>query len=168
LGGGTLQLHLVLFDFSLADPPAETVCADAVPYLDPFLALRKPPRWDTHTERFAAAVTLHQMATGALPTWGDGQSDPVVIDDEVTLDTAAFDATLRQTMTAFFEKALKRDHRQHFDNAQDMLAPGAMSLPVPPGRRSAPTTAKSAPRAPAWTRPLSTHYFPRSACRPAR
>ena len=122
LMGKSEQLHLVLFDFSLADAPAENVRAGTVPYLDPFLALRKPPRWDTYAERFAAAVTLYQMATGALPVWGDGQSDPAVIDDEVTLDTAAFDATLRQAMTAFFERALKRDYRQRFDNAQDMLA----------------------------------------------
>jgi serine/threonine protein kinase len=122
LMGKSEQLHLVLFDFSLADTPAENIRAGTVPYLDPFLALRKPPRWDTYAERFAAAVTLYQLATGALPTWGDGQSDPAVIDDEVTLDTAAFDATLRQPMTAFFEKAVKRDYRERFDNAQEMLA----------------------------------------------
>jgi serine/threonine protein kinase len=120
LTGKSEQLHLVLFDFSLADRPAENIRAGTVPYLDPFLALRKPPRWDTYAERFAAAVTLYQT-TGGLPVWGDGQSDPAVIDDEVTLDTGTFDATLREPMTAFFEKALKRDYQERFDNGQDML-----------------------------------------------
>jgi len=45
------QLHLVLFDFSLAQTPAENIRAGTEPYLDPFLALRKPPRWDTDAER---------------------------------------------------------------------------------------------------------------------
>jgi serine/threonine protein kinase len=121
LMGKAEQLHLVLFDFSLADTPAENIRAGTVPYLDPFLALRKPPRWDTYAERFAAAVTLYQMATGALPVWGDGQSDPAVIDDEVTLDRDAFDTTLAEAMTAFFARALRRDYRKRFDNAQEML-----------------------------------------------
>jgi serine/threonine protein kinase len=116
------QLHLVLFDFSLADTPAENVRAGTVPYLDPFLALRKPPRWDTYAERFAAAMTLYQMATGTLPVWGDGQSDPAVLAVEATLDGEAFEPALREPMQAFFARALRRDYRQRFDNAQDMLA----------------------------------------------
>lgn len=38
------QLHLVLFDFSLARTPAESITAGTVPYLDPFIRLRRPPR----------------------------------------------------------------------------------------------------------------------------
>jgi serine/threonine protein kinase len=116
------QLHLLLFDFSLADTPAEDIRAGSVPYPDPFLALRRPPRWDTYAERFAAAVTLYQMATASLPTWGDGHSDPAVIEAEVSLDRGAFDASLRDPMGAFFAKALARDYRTHYDNARDMLA----------------------------------------------
>jgi serine/threonine protein kinase len=56
LMGKSEQLHLVLFDFSLADTPAGNVRAGTVPYLDPFLALRKPPRWDTYAERFPEAA----------------------------------------------------------------------------------------------------------------
>ena len=115
-------LHLVLFDFSLADTPAENIRAGTVPYLDPFLSLRKPLRWDTHAERFAAAMTLHQMATGALPTWGDNQSDPAVLDAEATIDPEAFEPALRERMTVFFRKALRRDFKERFDNAQEMLA----------------------------------------------
>ena len=115
------QLHLVLFDFSLARTPAENILAGTRHYLDPFLQTRKPPRWDTHAERFAAAVTLHQMSTGALPRWGDGRSEPAVLDCEATIDADAFEPATREGMTRFFGKALRRDYRERFDNAQEML-----------------------------------------------
>lgn len=115
------QLHLVLFDFSLARTPAENILAGTRHYLDPFLQTRVPPRWDTHAERFAAAVTLYQMSTGALPRWGDGQSEPAVLDCEATIDSDAFEPATREGMTRFFGKALRRDYRERFDNAQEML-----------------------------------------------
>ena len=115
------QLHLVLFDFSLARTPAENILAGTRHYVDPFLQTRKPPRWDTHAERFAAAVTLHQMAAGSLPRWGDGQSEPAVLDCEASIDADAFEPAIREGMTAFFRKALRRDYRARFDNAEDML-----------------------------------------------
>lgn len=115
------RLHLVLFDFSLTRTPAENVRAGTVPYLDPFLRLRKPPRWDAHAERFAAAMTLHEMATGTLPVWGDGRSDPAVIEDEVTLEPARFDPDLRAPLTDFFRRALARDYRERFGNTREML-----------------------------------------------
>ena len=115
------QLHLVLFDFSLARTPAENILAGTRHYVDPFLQTRKPPRWDTHAERFAAAVTLHQMAAGSLPRWGDGQSEPAVLDCEATIGADAFEPAIREGMTAFFRKALRRDYRKRFDNAEEML-----------------------------------------------
>jgi serine/threonine protein kinase len=119
--GPDKQRHLVLFDFSLSRTPAENIRAGTVPYLDPFLSLRKPPRWDLHAERFAAAMTLYEMATGVLPVWGDGRSDPAMIHDEVTLDSSRFDPDLREAMTAFFRKALERDYRDRFGNSVEML-----------------------------------------------
>ena len=74
--GADRSLALVVFDFSLADTPAENIRAGTPQYLDPFLRLRRPPRWDVYAERFAAAMTLHEMATGHLPGWGDGLTDP--------------------------------------------------------------------------------------------
>ena len=115
------QLHLVLFDFSLARTPAENILAGTRDYLDPFLQTRTPPRWDTHAERFAASVTLYQMAAGSLPRWGDGQSEPAVLDCEATIDADAFEPAVREAMTAFFERALRREYRERFDNAQEML-----------------------------------------------
>jgi serine/threonine protein kinase len=117
---GSKALHLVLFDFSLSKTPADRIRAGTAPYLDPFISLRKPPLWDVYAERFGAAMTLHEMTTGTLPRWGDGRSDPSVLDCEVTLDTELFDPTLREPLTTFFRRALARDVRARFDNAEDM------------------------------------------------
>lgn len=120
LGRGD-KLRLVLYDFSLSRTPIDNIRAGTTPYLDPFLSLRKPPRWDLAAERFAAAMTLYEMATGTLPKWGDGQSSPEVLDCEVTLNPEFFDPNLRESMVAFFGKALRRDYRERFDNAEEML-----------------------------------------------
>jgi len=117
--GRSDRLHLVLFDFSLSRAPAERIRAGTVPYLDPFLVSRQ--RWDLHAERFAAAMTLHEMATGTLPRWGDGRSDPAVLDCEVTVESELLEASLREQLTAFFQKALRRNAHERFDNAEEML-----------------------------------------------
>jgi serine/threonine protein kinase len=115
------RLTLILFDFSLANTPAENLRAGTPPYLDPFIRRCHPPRWDLYAERFAIAMTLYEMTTGQLPTWGDGQSDPVMLDCEVTLDSVLFDPSVRDELTAFFAKALHSDYRRRFDNAEEML-----------------------------------------------
>jgi serine/threonine protein kinase len=114
------KLTLVLFDFSLANTPVENIRAGTPPYLDPFLRRRKPPRWDLYAERFAVAMTLYEMATGVLPQWGDGKSDPATLDCEVTLDSALFDPAVRDGLAAFFARALHSDYRQRFDHAEEM------------------------------------------------
>lgn len=117
--GKAKALRLVLFDFSLARAPVENIRAGTPGYLDPFLALRKPVRYDLHAERFAAAVTLYEMATGHLPVWGDG-SDPAQLDCEATIDAAAFDVAVRDHLAAFFARALAREAARRFDNAEEM------------------------------------------------
>lgn len=119
--GKSDELHLVLFDFSLSKAPLDNIKAGTPHYLDWFLTLRKPPRWDLYAERFAVGVTLYEMATGELPKWGDCLSSPEVLDCEATIASELFDPNLRERMQAFFEKALKRDYRQRFDNAIEML-----------------------------------------------
>src|SRR6266851_4218000 len=111
---------LVLFDFSLSRTPVDNIQAGTRPYLDPFLPLRR--RWDVQAERFAVAVTLYEMLTGSLPTWGDGRSDPAALGDgaEATLEADRFDPALRDGLVAFFTKAFRRDARARFDNAEDM------------------------------------------------
>ncbi len=115
------KLQLILFDFSLSRTPVDNIQAGTRPYLDPFLSLGKPPRWDLYAERFAAAMTLYEMVTGALPVWGDGLSDPALIEDEVTLDVGRFDPNLREGLSHFFSKALHRDFRARYDNSEDLL-----------------------------------------------
>jgi serine/threonine protein kinase len=115
------RLQLVLFDFSLCRTPADNITAGTHPYLDPFLSLRRPPRWDLYAERFALAVTLYEMAIGQPPVWGDGKTSPAMLDVEASVESDVFDPVTREGFTAFFAKALKRDYRERFDNAEDML-----------------------------------------------
>lgn len=117
------KLHLVLFDFSLSRTPADNIRAGTSGYLDPLLPLRKPPRWDLHAERYAAAVTLYELATGTLPKWGDGSTDPSHLsrDTEITINPEQFDPGLRERLAGFFRKSFRRDPAERFDNAEAML-----------------------------------------------
>ncbi|HEV2846667.1 MAG TPA: protein kinase, partial [Thermoanaerobaculia bacterium] len=137
------ELHLVLFDFSLTRTRAENIFAGTRPYLDPFLRERKARRWDLQAERYAAAVTLYEMATGVLPRWGDGTSDPVMIKDEANIEAELLDAAVRSSLADFFRQALRRDPRQRFDNAREMLA--AWSRAFAGTDRPATTTAEEQP-----------------------
>ena len=119
--GKNNTLRLILFDFSLSQTPTENIRAGTTHYLDPFLATRQPKRWDLYAERYAAAVTLYEMATGTLPIWGDGLSNPDQLDCEVTIVPEYFDPNVSEPMRRFFQKALRRNYRQRFDNAQEML-----------------------------------------------
>jgi serine/threonine protein kinase len=118
---GSGALRLMLFDFSLSRAPAENIQAGTRPYLDPFLAERKPPRWDLHAERYAAAVTLHEMLAGAPPVYGDGLTEPSVMDDDATIAVERFDPALRDGLDQFFSRALKRDPAERFGDAEEML-----------------------------------------------
>lgn len=119
--GRSSELRLTLFDFSLSRTSADAIDAGTPHYLDPFLRLPQRGRFDLHAERFAAAMTLHEMATGQLAHWGDGVSDPASIEDEVTIEPALFDAAVADALAAFFRKALARDVANRFDTAEEML-----------------------------------------------
>jgi serine/threonine protein kinase len=129
--GHSGKKRLVLFDFSLARTPPDSIHAGTRPYLDPFLCLRKPPRWDLHAERFAVAVTLYEMLTGTVPVWGDERSDPSLIDQEATVEGDRFDPNLRDGLAAFFSRALRRDYRERFGNAEDMRRAWRQIFDVP-------------------------------------
>ena len=118
---GTGAYRLVLFDFSLSRTPTESTGAGTRPYLDPFLADRRPPKWDLHAERYALAVTLHEMLTGAPPSFGDGLTDPRLTEDEANIAVDRFDPALRDGLAAFFSRALRRDPMERFGNAEEML-----------------------------------------------
>ena len=118
--GKQSQQHLALFDFSLSHISAENIRCGTTAYLDPFIRLRKPIRWDLQAERFAVGMTLYEMAAGDLPIWGDGKSDPAVLDCEANLFPERFSADLREQLVEFFQRALRRDFSQRFDNARQM------------------------------------------------
>ena len=116
------ELHLVLFDFSLSGTPADQIRAGTPGYLDPFLEERRPRRWDLAAERYAAAVTLYEMATGVRPEWGDGRSDPLLLEDLVPrIESDLFDVAVRDGLTAFFGEALHRKPVNRFDTAAEMV-----------------------------------------------
>lgn len=116
---GNREKHLVLFDFSLSRASADNVHAGTTGYVDPFL--QKRGTWDLHADRWAAAMTLYQMATGDVPRFGDGRSAPAAISDEVTIDSSAFDASIADSVTAFFRRALRREAAERFGTTADML-----------------------------------------------
>ena len=119
----------MLFDFSLSRASAGNVRAGTTGYLDPFLLLRGT--WDLHADRWSASVTLYQMATGELPRFGDGRSDPAAIADEADIDEHSFDASIAPQL-AFFrqryagmqpsgsaQREMLRAWREAFERAHD-------------------------------------------------
>jgi serine/threonine protein kinase len=114
--------QLILFDFSLTGAPLDNIRVGTPGYIDPFLANRKPQRWDLAAERYCAGITLYEMSAGlgVLPQWGDGKSDPSVTDDELAIDAEKFDSSVREGLTEFFHSALHREPKKRFDNAKEM------------------------------------------------
>lgn len=115
--------HLVLFDLSLAGTRSEDLYAGTPPYLDPFLG--EPTgrtRFDLAAERYAAAVTIHEMATGEPPLWGDGRTNPAFLPDDVeaTILVESLDPEVRGPLAEFLTRSLRRDATQRFDTADDM------------------------------------------------
>jgi len=111
--------HLVLFDFSLSRTPTDRTGAGTPQYLDPFAVQRG--QLDLAAERYAAAVTLHEMATNTLPVWGDGQSNPATLDCEVTIDREGLPREVADELAPLLERALRREATERFDTAEDML-----------------------------------------------
>ncbi|WP_123746887.1 protein kinase domain-containing protein [Saccharothrix texasensis] len=106
--------QLMLFDFSLADAGPGDIKVGTWGYRDPFLGTADRPLFDDHAELYSAAVTLHEMASGVRPLWGDG-TDPRMTDDRLpTIATAEFDPSLAKRLAEFFNRALHRDVEQRF------------------------------------------------------
>ncbi|WP_406384015.1 BREX system serine/threonine kinase PglW [Streptomyces sp. NBC_00117] len=116
--------ELVLIDFSLAGYPAKSTDAGTDGYLDPFVDVITRGSYDSHAERYAVAVTLHQMASRELPKWGDGSVLPRMTDPKEwsypTIAAEAFDPAVRDGLVAFFQKALHRDASKRFPELKPM------------------------------------------------
>ena len=119
--GPNKEQHLVLYDFSLSGARTADTDAGTPPYLEPFLDPERP--FDLAAERYAVAVTLHEMGTGETPVWGDGRTAPEFLPDgtEATLVVEAIDEGLRDSLGAFLTRSLRRDPSARFDTAEDML-----------------------------------------------
>jgi len=116
---GDRTKHLVLFDFSLTRAAASATSAGTPPYLDPFLT-GKRDRYDSAAERYAAAVVLFEMATGQLPRYGAGDTDPATIPDDVTVEPSMVDESLAPLLVPFFTEALARDADQRHHTVEEM------------------------------------------------
>ncbi|PPJ35993.1 BREX system serine/threonine kinase PglW [Nocardia nova] len=116
--------ELVLIDFSLAGYPANRTDAGTDGYLDPFIGTLIRSTYDAHAERYALAVTLHEMASAELPRWGDGSVLPRQLDAAEfpypQIAAEAFDPSVREGLVAFFRKALHRDAAQRFPDLKPM------------------------------------------------
>ncbi|MFJ8273776.1 BREX system serine/threonine kinase PglW [Streptomyces sp. NPDC094154] len=119
---GTRQL--VLIDFSLAGYPAKEIEAGTEGYLDPFVGIVTRGSYDGHAERYALAVTLHEMASNELPRWGDGSITARQTAPEKwpypQLAADAFEPAVRDGLVAFFRKALARDVKDRFPDLKPM------------------------------------------------
>ncbi|GAB3950209.1 BREX system serine/threonine kinase PglW [Streptomyces sparsus] len=116
--------ELVLIDFSLAGYPAKDTDAGTEGYLDPFVGTLTRSTYDSHAERYAVAVTLHQMASGELPRWGDGSVPPRMTDPGEfpypVIAADAFEPAVRDGLVAFFRKALHRHATRRFPELKPM------------------------------------------------
>jgi serine/threonine protein kinase len=141
--------HLTLFDFSLAfdldnpgasDAGLSQLSVGTSVYRDPYLRARG--EWDPAADRWSAAVTLHEMLTGVRPGFMPEGTPPWAPEAELSLAAERFDASIRDRLVRFFEKALARDVGQRFDGARNM-------------RRAWERAFEASPRS-EWPRPVST------------
>jgi serine/threonine protein kinase len=114
--------RIVLFDFSLAGTDARNTAAGTTGYLDPFIGTPGRPTYDAQAEWYAVAVTLHELASGELPVWGDGQSEPRYTDGSVHIAAEAFEPALRDDLVDFFGRALHREAKKRYSGLQEMKA----------------------------------------------
>jgi serine/threonine protein kinase len=112
--------QLVLFDFSLAAEPLDATDVGTPPYLDPFLGDSERRAWDPAAERYAAAVTLYEMATGRRPEYGERGGHPGYTNADVAIDPELFDRSYAAGLAEFFRTALHRNVKRRFGTAEEM------------------------------------------------
>ena len=140
------KLHLMLFDFSLAGTKAEDYRAGTAAYLDPYIKEKTRRRWDQYAERYAAALTLFEMTTGALPAWAQANATPPALEDgSIEIDASMFDPSVRATLTEFFQTALARHTKDRHDNAEIMLNAWRQALQPAPLATTTPAIENKIP-----------------------
>jgi len=136
--------HLTLFDFSLAlDLRGEAsehagrthLSVGTAVYRDPFLRLRGA--WDPAADRWSVAITLHEMLTGVRPGFSVAGAAALEPEAELVLAAERFDASVREHLVPFFERALHREASARFESATAMRLAfnrcfGPAAIVVPP------------------------------------
>ncbi|WP_437905302.1 protein kinase [Sorangium sp. So ce327] len=107
--------RLLLFDFSLSQRAADDLAIGTPAYKDPELAARG--RWDDAADRWAAAVTLHEMFTGVRPAPLLGARPGQTA---VRVESDRLDADVRDGLVRFFERAFRLTASERFPTADDM------------------------------------------------
>ena len=116
-----VRKRLLAFDFSLASTPVTSTRVGTPGYIDPFVNAPNRGRQDEYFDRYATAVTLHEMATGRKPRWGEPECDPaVVLDAPLVLSESLLPLAVRDALIAFFTRAFARNLADRYDNAEEM------------------------------------------------
>lgn len=117
---GSRKPSLVLFDFSLSDESVDNISSGTPGYLDPYLGRGSRKRYDRAAELYAVSATLFEMATGGLPWWGTGNSQPLSPDDAPVVEPTAFEPAVAAQFAQLFRKALHPNAKSRFSSADDL------------------------------------------------
>ena len=94
-------------------------------------ALRRG-RFDSAAERYSAAVVLFEMATGSVPRFGDGLSDPASVARTRPPRARLFDPDVAESLVGFFLPPWLATHGSGTTRPPRCLPPGSpSSQPVP-------------------------------------
>lgn len=115
-----LARHLTLFDFSLASAARDDLDVGTPPYRDPWLRSEGRGVWDHAADRWSAAITLHEMLTGVRPEFSPRGVSPLATHAKLEIMAERFDASNRDRLILFFEKALAREVGARFPTAEKM------------------------------------------------
>lgn len=124
-GKRATPIQLALFDFSLSRTPVDNLTAGTPPYRDPFLGEGLRTAYDSAAERYSAAVVLYEMATNNTPVYGDADSAPAGLTDDLSVRPTDFTTNgytdgRASALADFFRCALARDVKARFDTAEGL------------------------------------------------
>lgn len=124
LSGKPSKLKLMLFDFSLGHTPLENIDAGTPPYRDPFLGQSGRTTFDSHAERYSAAVVLHEMALHTAPSYAEDNTPAEATDGRLLLTPenlpAVWNPRQRELLSALLSSALDGDVRRRPGSAAEM------------------------------------------------